>query len=1044
MSTISDEYTKYQIFNKVRYFIYEYVKSSLSSTAPNKYYIHGGNTLLNFIDQMILDKIMERIMDNENLSEENKNFLITVLYSEDIDIVTSRVEARKISEKLKADFNENQYYRIFLYYINYVVSYYMGWSIETTKMSINIIDNSGAANLYKIIAIISDSKTTKSISFVLCDIYIIDKYIYKPSEEFNNIIGFEFTSIIDQLKMDKIYHNKDKRIYRIYFFINILYSRYLNFLKIKETYSILSDVFTLLSLKDILEDVVNYIEKENIIDKGITIERIGNNTFNILFGKSGFDFFKKNISSGNLVNNLTNGIMNAYEENNIFKENFLATTSLMRLIDDHFNKPPITIVPILTDYETKLKVLDLIRDFSIKKFTGNDYKPLNDYIFNKIYGIIKTTDDTLSKRNSYIKEICYELSKSFNDILFETDKYIYVYRGENYVLTGPIGSYNNLKKGDVILLPTNVSTSISKPWNKSIILRIRLDVNSKFTIIMNYSSFPTEKEILLPFGTMLKINDVINVQYQDTTLFIDSEYISTNDIMDVDKWIDYYRNYYLMNKNNHVLGATIDPMSLIDSLSKLRNIPISTINTTILNSIDLLVKLPEINIDEPYKDIKLGTKKLQSMPDFSSPKAFDEEIISPNTNEFCEDRDLAFLKKVPGTNLNILTLNVHNFVKICPNPKPGRDYAYLVSFLNSLLKQTHINFISLQEVSPLYLERPQLQHDITKGTLKPLIEVMKHLKFEYYSIVNTNHNVDNVSGDYFVLCNCIFSNIEPKNKINYGLEGNRVAQVYEFQYNQERICIINTHLEYDDSKLNYKIGKSLIDIQIEQLNSILMKYNNYILTGDFNHDIITHNKFKSIMDKSLLLSPKNAILTAINSSKVIDFILISREIKNLFNINFDEFNIVIKSTVSDHYPVFATIEPRYKINLKLMEEISEKLNKEQFIDYKYTIIYKYFKMRIENDKIINTKFGKKNAKDSNTKYDIYILPDLEENLTHPFTLYLPLSEDETYLQKLKVLFNGISTLNIQVEFHTKYASPYKKKKNQYINLFNKNQYWEIA
>jgi endonuclease/exonuclease/phosphatase family metal-dependent hydrolase len=216
---------------------------------------------------------------------------------------------------------------------------------------------------------------------------------------------------------------------------------------------------------------------------------------------------------------------------------------------------------------------------------------------------------------------------------------------------------------------------------------------------------------------------------------------------------------------------------------------------------------------------------------------------------------------------------------------------------------------------PLHKKNPNNNSEFRDGSFKDLVDHMKKNNFEHHYISNAmwNHTNDN----YYILANGIFSKHKMSDKKCYNLCGNRCTQVITINYNNKNIDIINTHLEYDDEIIHnnkYNYEQSLISKQIEQLQTILESRNNfYILCGDFNHDISTDTKFSKLMNICEILSPRNTYkkITGINSNQVIDYILIKYDPAVRIKIS-DKHNSIIKSKVSDHYPVLGSIE--FKMN----------------------------------------------------------------------------------------------------------------------------------
>ena len=115
----------------------------------------------------------------------------------------------------------------------------MNLNYENTLISFNIIDfsnnskiNKNNKDLYRL-SLILEEKTSKSkIEFVIVDVFLEINFKLKSSEKLDQLIMYEFDHLIDLYKNNKIVSKSEKRIIRIYFFINMIISRYINFYKI--------------------------------------------------------------------------------------------------------------------------------------------------------------------------------------------------------------------------------------------------------------------------------------------------------------------------------------------------------------------------------------------------------------------------------------------------------------------------------------------------------------------------------------------------------------------------------------------------------------------------------------------------------------------------------------------------------------------------------------------------------------------------------------------------------------------------------------------
>jgi endonuclease/exonuclease/phosphatase family metal-dependent hydrolase len=206
----------------------------------------------------------------------------------------------------------------------------------------------------------------------------------------------------------------------------------------------------------------------------------------------------------------------------------------------------------LSKYHNKLKELD--NDEIIYKYTGTDiYKDINTYITKKIYNNI-SQDINFENNIDNILTISKELSK-MNDFIFNND-YIYTFRNENYFDFGNTNTYMTSPINTEFMYPYSISTSIDAPvkWEveKNIVIRIKLTQNNIFCVILKYSRFPHEKEILIPYGTIYKLKSRECILVNNKTIYlIDLEIVNNiydDNITNLNEMIEYYVNKYIINR----------------------------------------------------------------------------------------------------------------------------------------------------------------------------------------------------------------------------------------------------------------------------------------------------------------------------------------------------------------------------------------------------------------------------------------------------------------------------------------------------------------
>lgn len=1079
MSSFSDELTKHRIFSDINLCMVQYIKIALQHY--ENYELFGDYLWKKFLNEQIVDKIATIISNNDFLDNTKKKFLYSIIYFTNITISTTELNIHNIAILLKQNlFSLTNFFSL---HVQYCVSYYLNWDNRHVNMSIEILDYIPTHRLYRLIWRFTYG--SENVDIILADIEISKKSHYQKDISIISIIENDINNILS-----KIYLRSDKDILRCHFFINMLIASYINYPYIsKEDIKVLTE-------KRIIKLLIyfqKYIHKNNKLTNNqvpcFVIQRLDDNNFNIYFNKLIFT------DPDSIENQVTEGINNLHSYYNIYilKNNYFLTYELYKNIDSklyqHINSTyyksynlnvDINLEKILNDYINELVYLDEQYNKSVLSYTSEQYQSINEYIYKKIYGINNEvqTEKKISvmNTNTNIVKLIYHMSNKYNKNLFnEESPYIYVYRLDYNLLLRDI-SYYNLKSGDIIITPTITSTGISEPnyIKRDILFRIKLDANSKFLMIMKYSVYKNEKEIILPYGSLLKITNIQTIRKTDdqsdlsskqtikVIKLLDVEFIGTTNIIDVNEHVNYFINNYLSKKNIVMTTTVTDMTQLFNAKNDIlhdRNkstMNIETFTNVFFENVNILPYLPEIDIDNPYKNIILQKLDYAMLPDFNEEKAYLNEYIPMEKTFFCNKDTLSsqMFQGITDSNLNIMTFNVHNFVKVCAIP--GRNVCHFLNFIENFLKYTHLDFLCLQEVGPIYDEQPNTQEELRKGTLRPLVDAMNKLGFIYYTIVNANYDENRVMGDYYISCNCIFSKIKPKKIVTYGLEDNRIAQVYEFSYNHIKLALINTHLEYNDDKNIPNSINKIISKQILQLYLITRYYEySFILTGDLNHEILHNNIFHGLLDnRTSIITPyykyeydDHNTITSLKKDNIIDYIIISKKLidLNILSLNKSE---IIKSNISDHYPVFASL--KYNFSIVYKNTSTTEINKLESSQINYTMseefIYQMIQQSKLKDGLIYVHFGYKSYND-NRFYHIVILPDTIYDSYYPIYLYFPIEPTEKYTiyaKKLGNVFKNISKFKDFTSFKIHFTLPYiENQKNHLAALKLKSNSYQI-
>lgn len=260
---------------------------------------------------------------------------------------------------------------------------------------------------------------------------------------------------------------------------------------------------------------------------------------------------------------------------------------------------------LFDNYLEDLEELDKSFNKIINKYTFILYKDLNIYIYQEIYSPNKIKNINYERDINTIYQISTNLSLIYNKELFRrtNSSYIYVFRTENFLVFEDANTYLTLPINSEFTTPYPMSTGIEKPLadtSKNILLRIRLKEDDKFIIILTYSRYKHEKEILLPPGTIFKLIQrqiIKESSSKDIQYLIDLEIVG-NSYTNFKDFIYFYKNTYVSNQLY---------FRLIQDKALICNIPIVNKYITKLyeayysKTVPLLFENPIINIQKIIK-----------------------------------------------------------------------------------------------------------------------------------------------------------------------------------------------------------------------------------------------------------------------------------------------------------------------------------------------------------------------------------------------------------------------------------------------------------
>jgi len=200
-----------------------------------------------------------------------------------------------------------------------------------------------------------------------------------------------------------------------------------------------------------------------------------------------------------------------------------------------------------TDYQIIKKI--------IRKYTGQYYHNLNSCLFNYFYDYKRCNPELLHNChliNIFIVEFMYYYNMS---IFRGSPSNIRLYRTENNVNLGLVGSYYHAIPGNRFINTTFWSTSYNKEVNlskKKILLEINIenDQDHPFLIIEPLSNVKSEGEVLLPFGCVFEVigKELVRTEAGNNYTLVKLKYVehSSND-NPLLTMPDYYRRFHYFN-----------------------------------------------------------------------------------------------------------------------------------------------------------------------------------------------------------------------------------------------------------------------------------------------------------------------------------------------------------------------------------------------------------------------------------------------------------------------------------------------------------------
>lgn len=555
---------KYNIFCVIKYYLIRFFSSILShKILLRECFLHGGNIQFSQVDTSYFTNIIDEIfkLGDEELCKK----FVEVFYSEDVDIVTTIHELNSVHYSITNYTNDPIYVSIFEY-IKYIICLNNGLDYAKSKISTEEsvwVLPDGSAKIIRMFLLI-ETETGENIKYELTDIAGKQSYHYVDPNSIYDMVTIEMKFLLDNFKLNAVPTKRDKRIYRMFMYIQMIKNLFINYSMQPQNQlylnSLKSDYFKK-NINDIWHYCIEYIHDRNI--PYFVIDRVND----AMHFKINSDLPTNNTTiDDDVFEQIVNTIMLKSKPtglNQVCSLKNLSSQSITTLdISAKINRKLYIDIsaPLLNNiqrYLDELKKLD--QNSNLRTFTADGYKLWNPYMFERYYNSKSSENASYNEKIYDIYNIIVNISRLNHHIFENPDEYFYVYRFENFINTGPMGSYENLNVGDEYVIPTIYSTSLvcleSFAENR-ILLKIKLNKNSIFALVTSYSNSSEEREITLAFGTVLKVvsREHIILQTGKPLLIVTTEFVRLVPCSSTEDFIDKYINTYLKNNKIAVVG----------------------------------------------------------------------------------------------------------------------------------------------------------------------------------------------------------------------------------------------------------------------------------------------------------------------------------------------------------------------------------------------------------------------------------------------------------------------------------------------------------
>lgn len=936
-NSVMNEFHDRKNYSTIRYFVQQNIETSIPKSMKNSYEMRGGHVMLSFINQFILNAIGREIsnllLDNPTI----RNQLLDSIYETHIEYVYDAAYEPVFIQSLIAQLHNSinpSVYPIrptfdFWMTVKAFLCKKLNLDYEMCRISfITMIDLTAPRNIpnaittHAVHAMINyydpnnptDIRNNIMFTFKLFSMTAVQQYVKRNTNTINDYIINETSHIINT---SQIIVNKRVKYQQILLLLNAMHEGCLNLSNIcnyTDTFNkFLHDTRTWEYIRRLYE----YIRTKLIIPKELDVFYVFTRItgYDVKVSVNDIDMFDKifNKTYNQIIQTSTNLLtihpsIHMSLPNHPVIEHLLPYMGKAYYVNGKWITPMLpSNTPIKKRYNTyidAIKTLD--QQQFLKRYTWNTYNETNDYGKDVIY-----TPRQIDQQGENTNMAIYNISKELlphHHVLFETlVGTCRAYRRSWYIATGPRGGYYELRVGDEFIEPTILSCGLEKEavifGERFVRFEIEFDVSSQYILVTNYSAVSKQKEVIFPAGSRFKVTEFIETEENGNYMLIIK--MRLTGCIEYSSMQEFGRKYreFLFERGTVIIPdiQNIPNITDIAILKQLYDKPEIFTQTAPIAEID------PMNPNDPYETFH-HIKNYTKFPNFDTDQAYIGENLVGDKSDFCFSDYIGNIPNNIENNFNIMTFNVHNFVRICP--PTGRNLNHFINFMKSVVSKTQLDVVCLQEVVPVYDKQPHTDEEIEKGSLIPLIDAMKNLGFEYYVCTNTTWDSSRLPYGNYVLANCIFTRYKLELSEHIGLPDNRCVQIVKINKNGLNHIIVNTHLEYNFNKLD-QMTENILQMQINCIRNVILPYVKLypvFITGDFNHDIIKNTMFSPLTSMCTILSPtiddNSMLFTGFNSGKIIDYVLMTNNTNSLYEL-YDK--VILRSDISDHYPVLVSV-----------------------------------------------------------------------------------------------------------------------------------------